>query len=138
MSGINDLESLLAGLDPMLAPGVYVFVTFPSAAYGDRVDLEPIAVVAENEGLTMVVPEERAEQAGAPNDGIFRWITLQVHSDLNAVGLTAAVADELARQGISANIIAGFYHDHILVPASRAEDALSALKRLSATSTRHG
>jgi len=60
-----------------------------------------------------------------------RQITLTVHSSLEAVGLTAAFATELTRHGISANVVAGYYHDHIFVGAGDAERAVAALQGLS-------
>ena len=54
--------------------------------------------------------------------------SLMIHSSLDAVGLTAAVASRLADHGISANVVAGYYHDHIFVPVEAAEQALGALK----------
>lgn len=59
------------------------------------------------------------------------WLTLDVHSSLLAVGLTAAVSTALARAGIPANMISGFHHDHILVPEDRADEAVSCLRHLS-------
>lgn len=131
MSGLTDLQTLLAGLKPNLVPGDYVFVTLPEAKFGDGAELEPIAAFTETEGMTLVIPKALAGKSGQQSSGEFRMITLQVHSALDAVGLTAAVADALTKRGISANIIAAYYHDHVFVPSSRADDALDALKALA-------
>jgi hypothetical protein len=55
-----------------------------------------------------------------------------VHSSLEAVGLTAAVAGALTAAGISANVVAAFHHDHVFVPADRAEAAMAQLDLLRA------
>lgn len=130
MSGIADLPTLLASLQPLLTEGEFVFVTRAKATYGVGAELQPIAAIVEDEGLTLVAPRILADAAGEPYEGVFRKITLQVHSSLEAVGLTAAVAAVLSQQGISANVIAAFHHDHIFVPASRAHDALVAIAQL--------
>jgi hypothetical protein len=72
-----------------------------------------------------------SENAGLA--GTFRsaWITLRVRSALTAVGLTAAVAAALTRDGIPCNIIAGFHHDHLFVPVDQADRALAALAALA-------
>ncbi|TWT82689.1 ACT domain protein [Planctomycetes bacterium CA13] len=130
MSGITDLRTLLASLKPVLVDGEFVFVSRPLGKYGDGVELNPIATFAENEGLTLVIPKDRADAAGEQYCGIFRMITLQVHSSLEAVGLTATVANILAKRGISTNLVAAFYHDHLFVPSSRPQDAIDALTEL--------
>ena len=125
---LSDLKLLLAGLEPTLNPGVFVFAVMPLGT--DTGPLEPIATVREVEGLTVVVPEATAQRHGlAP---LFRaaWLTLRVPSDLTAVGLTAAFARVLAEVGISCNVIAGAHHDHLFVPVERAADALAALRGL--------
>jgi hypothetical protein len=61
------------------------------------------------------------------------WITLTVHSDLHAVGLTAAVADALAGKRISCNVVAAAHHDHLFVPVDEGAAALAALRDLQAT-----
>lgn len=127
MIGETELSALLAGLAPTLADGEFVFVTNPDWSYGDGADLHPVAAVTEEEGLTLVIPRADADRARLAYDAVFRRITLRVHSSLEAVGLTAAVADRLARAGISANVVAGFYHDHVFVAADRAEYALTCL-----------
>lgn len=127
MSGIVDLGTLVTTMRPQLRSGLYVFCTFGHQSYGDLQDLDPIAAFSEEEGLSLVIPEHRALASGLSFSGVFRCITLRVHSSLQAVGLTAVVATRLADQGISANVIAAYHHDHIFVPSDRAEEALQAL-----------
>ena len=128
--GETDLSALLAGLAPELLEGEFVFCTFEGARYGDHAALEPFAAVTEREGLTLVVPRERADAHGLSYTSVWRGITLTVHSSLEAVGLTAAVSRALAERGISANMIAGYYHDHVFVQTGQAEEAIEVLSRL--------
>ena len=130
MSGITDLDELLRSMRPMLMPTEFVFCT-TSGALTDYVNLEPVASFIESEGLTLVLEKSRAEKAGLAFEGIYQQITLTVHSSLDAVGLTAAVASKLASKGISANVIAAYYHDHIFVQQDKATAALLALEEFS-------
>jgi hypothetical protein len=86
----------------------------------------------EPEGLSAVLAEAEARRLGLPITFIAAWITLTVHSDLAAVGLTAAFSDALARAGIGCNVIAGVHHDHLFVPAERAQEAMEAMDALRA------
>lgn len=125
---VSDLSTLLATMEPALADGVYVY---SSVAHGFDISRVPVvATMREAEGLTVVVAEEVALSMGLPV--LFRcaWITLTVHSDLQAVGLTATFAKALGDQGISCNVIAGAYHDHIFVPYEEAARAMIALQNL--------
>ena len=124
----QELPELLRALEPKLHEGVYAFVSLPSNAHGP--ELEPLATFREQEGLTLVLREEEALAAGLPV--LFRaaWISLTVHSDLEAVGLTAAFATALAKRGISCNVMAGAYHDHLFVPTERSAEALGCLRGL--------
>ncbi len=126
--GISDLGVLISTMSPELHPGVYVYCVVPQGT--DVAALSPVATVAEPEGLTLVLPEEQAIRAGL--EVVFRaaWITLTVHSDLQAVGLTAAFAGALGRAGIGCNVVAGAYHDHIFVPLELAQSAMAALEAL--------
>lgn len=132
MQGEVNLDNLIRQMRPMLDPVPYVFCTFADKKLTDLADLEPIGVFAETEGLTAIVPVEKARKLGLSDAEWYRRITLMVHSSLAAVGLTAAVASTLAGAGISANVVAAYFHDHIFVPAERAEEAISALLELSA------
>jgi hypothetical protein len=110
-------------LDPVRRPGEFVFV-----AGGDPVAAE--ATVREDEGLTVVLPRERADELGLAYDYVAAWITLRVDSTLEQVGLTALFSRALADAGISCNVLAGVHHDHLLVPAERADEALGVLREL--------
>ncbi|WP_432122099.1 ACT domain-containing protein [Streptomyces sp. S1] len=128
MNAERDLTRLLAGLRPELDPGRYVFTTVDGPA---PAGVAPVVTVTEPEGLTLVVRQEEADAASLAYDYVAGRITLRVHSALDAVGLTAAVAGELAAAGMSCNVVAGFHHDHLFVEHARAEEALAVLNRLA-------
>ncbi len=130
---VHDLGVLLSSMRPHLHDGDYVFCCLPAGAVPDG--LHPVATVAEAEGLTVVVPTPEALAAGLDADFRCAWITLGIHSALDAVGLTAAVATALTRDGIACNVIAGFHHDHLFVPFDTAQRALAALAALAHTRT---
>lgn len=125
---ITDLNTLLASMSPELQPGVYVYATVPFTY--DLGNIIPLATFREREGLTIIVEEGEALKTGI--DPLFRaaWITLTVHSDLQAVGLTAAFATALGRANVSCNVVAAAYHDHIFVPVESADTAMVALQQL--------
>lgn len=130
MSGVKDINELLSSMQPELIDEVFVFCTVTGQLV-EYLNLEPIATFVEPEGLTLVLTKDKADEAGLHYEGVFRQITLTVHSSLEAVGLTAAVSTKLASKDISANVIAAYYHDHIFVSNDKAERALLALKELS-------
>ena len=117
-------------MSPTLIEGEFVFCSFKNAHYGDHVNMQPIAAISEKEGLSLVIPRSIADQQNIDYDSLFRGITLEVHSSLEAVGLTAAFASKLAEHGISANVVAGFYHDHIFVQSRYATKAMLALSEM--------
>ena len=124
MHGERDLSLLLRDLDVTRRDGVYTFVTGEWPA----LDAEAHATVIEPEGHTYVVDVDDAHRVGAPVEFEAAWLTLTVFSALDAVGLTAAVSSVLADAGIACNVIAGFHHDHLLVPVERAGDAIALLR----------
>ncbi len=128
MSGETDLVRLLSRMSPELRPGVFVFV----AVDGRPTDIEVLASVVEAEGISLVVSRQDADRFGLRYDFLAGWITLQVHAALAAVGLTAVVSAALAQAGISCNVIAGYHHDHLLVPLDRVEEALTILRDVAA------
>lgn len=131
---VSDLEQLLASMAPSLNDGVYVFSSVQADT--DVSPFSPLATFREREGLTVIVDEPTAVRHGLPV--LFRaaWITLTVHSDLQAVGLTAAVAEALTHARISCNVVAAAFHDHIFVPVERAADAIAQLTNLQARAAR--
>ncbi|NZA26903.1 ACT domain-containing protein [Luteimonas sp. SJ-92] len=127
MSGATDVAAMLAGLRVHARPGEYVFVTGTDPGLVGHAE----ASVREDEGLCCVLRREYADAMGLDYGFVAAWLTLEVHSALEAVGLTARVAAALAAQGIACNVLAGFHHDHLLVPAPRRDDALAALRVLA-------
>ncbi|MFN7967395.1 MAG: ACT domain-containing protein [Acidobacteriota bacterium] len=125
---LSDLALLLRSLDPKLHEGAWVYSSVPLGT--DLSAVRYIAVIHEAEGTTVVASEDEVIKAQLPI--LFRaaWITLTVNSDLNAVGLTAAIATALGTAGISCNVVAGAHHDHIFVPIDRADEAVTLLRSL--------
>lgn len=130
MSAITDLNTLLQSMSPELHAGEFVFCTVKQSLL-EVASLQPIATFMEQEGLTVIVEKQQAQRANLEFDGVFKLITLTVHSSLDAVGLTAAVSTKLAKHGISANVVAAFYHDHIFVQTEKAEHAMTALEEFA-------
>jgi hypothetical protein len=125
---ISDLDELLRSMKPTLRSGEFVFVDATSLPSGFPVE----ASVREAEGPSAVIARGDADRLGLHYDFVAAWITLTVHSALDAVGLTAAVSTALTNEGISCNVIAGLRHDHVLVPLDAVSAALLALRRLAA------
>jgi hypothetical protein len=130
MSGESDIEKLLANLAPALDPEPYVFATLPP---GEEVPdgIAPLATFRESEGLSLVVQAAPWRAAGHAGSADQARLTMMVHSSLEAVGMTAALAKALTEAGISANVVAAYHHDHIFVPWARRHDALAALEALT-------
>jgi hypothetical protein len=129
MNAETDLQTLIREMKPVLNPGEYVFCRLgPDASLSDP---ELIGWFREQEGTTAILPRARAEAAGLAYSFVGAWITLTVHSSLEAVGLTAAVSNALAKAGISCNIVAAFHHDHLFVPMKDAANAMQALEGMS-------
>ena len=129
VTGETNLKVLLTSMSPTLVDTDWVFAVVGEE---DAVRLTPHAIASfrEAEGLTLVLPQAVADdlkRVSAP----MKRITLEVHSSLEAVGLTAAVASALAEEGISANVVAAYYHDHIFVPKASADRAVAVLQALT-------
>ena len=113
MSGITELDSLITSMSPKLNDGDFVFCT-TRQPIAEMMALEPIATFCEEEGSTLILTQDAADSAELNYDGLFKQITLSVHSSLQAVGLTAAISRKLTEKNISANVIAAYYHDIFL------------------------
>jgi hypothetical protein len=125
----TDLAELIRGMDPRLNPGEYVFVTVQDLTGIERG--QALCEFREAEGTTLVLERRKADELKLNYEFIASWITLQVHSSLEAVGLTAACSGELAKHRISCNVMAGYYHDHIFVNRTDAPRAIQVLRELS-------
>ncbi len=128
MAGLTDLETMLRTLEPTVREGEFAYVCVPDE---DARQLNAHAIVAEHEGMSVVLRREDADEAELSYDFVGSWITLSVHSSLEAVGLTAAFATALGAAGISCNVLAGCYHDHLLVPVAQTDAALQVLRDLA-------
>jgi hypothetical protein len=123
--GETDLDRMLATLAVQRRPGVFAYIAVEVPTPG--LVAAAHAMVKEGRLTTIVLPVEAAERAGQASTVTFAWLTLTVQSSLDAVGLTAAVSARLAAIGIPCNVLAGYHHDHILVPVDRVDDAITAL-----------
>lgn len=130
MAGETSLATLLRSMSPQLNDGEYVFCSLPDCSLLQ--DCEVLGSFREREGLTVILPRQQAERLGLGFDYVAAWITLNVHSALEAVGLTAAFAGALGKAGISCNVIAGYYHDHLFVGHAEAGRAMQVLQQLAA------
>jgi len=133
MVGEVDLDRLLAAMKPVLQDGEFVFSSITSKPFSELDELRPLACYHEAEGLSLLLEKSVAQQHDLEHTAVFRCITLSVHSSLDAVGLTAAVASKLAANDIPANVIAAFYHDHVFVPKESAEQALCLLQEFESS-----
>ena len=128
-TGKTDLTEILKTLQPKHNPGDYVFCVLNDTS---KVDLaEVIMFFKEGEGNTVIIKKELADRLHLEYTFVAAWITLTVHSSLTAVGLTAAFSKALSDKGISCNVVAAFYHDHIFVDKKDVDAAMNVLTQLS-------
>ena len=129
MSGETDLQKLLQNMKPKLNTGEYVFCTMKPHQLPAEID--PLSTFQEAEGTTVIITRQQADDLEFTYPIVCSWITLTVHSSLEAVGLTAAISEALTRANISCNVVAAYYHDHIFVPVQDAQRAMDVLEELS-------
>jgi len=128
---VRDGRAMIAAMAPRLDPRIWRFVLV-SPDTAPQLLGTAIGTFREDEGVTAIVPAALAEELGIEGPDFAR-ITLMVHSDLEDVGLTAAVSGALAEAGIACNMVAAFHHDHAFVPSNRADEAIDALHKLAAS-----
>lgn len=127
--GEQNLALLLKGMAPILNEGDYVFCAIDDLQSVNADEL--LLTFREKEAITIITRKEVADNNNLTYFSVMAWITLSVHSSLEAVGLTAAFSAALANEGISCNVVAGFYHDHIFVSKKDAERAVAVLAQLA-------
>lgn len=126
-----ELEKLLTEMSPELREGEYVFSSISREDLDDlRVD--PIGWFREVEGISLILDRAAAQRLGIKQSSTFRMISLNVDSSLDAVGFLAAVTEKLAAAGVSVNAVSAFHHDHLFIPAEKADLAMSLLNDLAA------
>lgn len=128
--GESKVAKLLKTLQPVLAPGEFIFCTGSGEIF-ERVRSLSIGQFREKEGITVILSREEADRSSLEYTAIFRQITLSVHSDLEAVGFLAVIVSRLAKKGIAVNVISAYYHDHLFVPAGKAIEAMEILRELA-------
>lgn len=129
MTGETDITQLIKGMTPILNKGDFVFTTVKDVSKISRNDT--ICEFKEEEGVTLVIEKQKADALKLDYEYIMAWITLKIHSALDAVGFTALFSTELAKNNISCNVIAAYNHDHIFVANEDAEIAMQVLTHLS-------
>ncbi len=135
--GITNLDVLIKSMDPVLSGKTYYFCSFkkPDPALVKK----SVGMFIEKEGMTLILEEQDVPKGkGMAVSNPHAFITLNVNSDLQAVGFLAALAPHLAEAGISINVVSAFYHDHLFVPKERGPEALEILKDLSARASKSG
>ena len=128
---VSALEDMLSEMTPVLQKGTYIFCTTDDEDKYSACADKAIAIFAEPEGASLILPVMAAGLMGFDTSAPMRCISLMVNSSLTGVGLTAAVATALADEGIACNVVAAFHHDHVFIPEPDAERALSVLEELS-------
>jgi hypothetical protein len=130
MSGENNLQKLLAYMQPDLKESDYVFCTLTQAEY-TKLSFEPICIFHEEEAITIIATKEQANASKLSYEMTWACITLRVHSSLSAIGFLAAITNKLASAGISVNAISAYYHDHLFVLWDQRYKAIEELENLS-------
>jgi hypothetical protein len=117
-------------MTPKLGQDVYAFCTLPENEAKIYIP-EAVGMFKEAEGVTLILLKSAAEKHQIPYIYPCRCLTLSIHSALDAVGFMAAITQVLGASGISVNPISAYYHDHLFVPADRADLALQVLQDMA-------
>jgi hypothetical protein len=128
--GEHDLGTLLRSMEPNLSDEEYVFVSMDESQLAE-LNIDPLLTFKEKEGVTLILDRTTADSHSLGYLATWSLITLSVHSDLEAIGFIARVASELAKEGISVNVVSAYYHDHLFVPYDEGQEALEILQGLS-------
>jgi len=123
-------QDMISNMTPVLQPGHFVYISTQDPTLTATLTNDAVSTFREEEGLSMLVPVQSAQNAGLSVDLPMRCITLNVYSSLEGVGLTAAVAAALGAHNVPCNMVAACHHDHVFVPSDKCDQALRVLKSL--------
>ncbi len=129
---VKGTRKMIASMTPVLQPGVFVFCSMLHTQDSNAAASLARGSFAEDEGLSLILAKDDADRLGLTYETEMKQITLMVFSSLTGIGLTGAVATELAREKIPANVVAATQHDHVFVPARKADAAMELLRNLQA------
>lgn len=127
---IKDLKELVKLIKPKLIKGDFVFCSIPEKKLA-KLKINSLLTFREREGITIILEKKQADKNKLIYSDIWKLITLDVYSDLNAVGFLARITNKLARLGISVNVISAYYHDHLFVPKEKLKQTINILNHLS-------
>jgi uncharacterized protein len=125
MPGSINLQEVLDSMQISCNNIEYGFATLPIDA--DIAPRDILAMFYEDEGLTVIAPTGYLDFQSISFEGPYARLTIESHTSLELVGLTAALAKKLTDVGIPTNIVAAYYHDHIFVPYDARDKAAEAL-----------
>lgn len=128
MSGLTDLKDTLDSLKVSCDEIEYGFASIPDDSVISRDKV--LATFQENGRLAVIAPKEYLDSKEIENEGPYAKLTIDVHTSLELVGLTAVMATKLAKNGISANVVAAFYHDHVFVQYNLRQRAIELLESM--------
>ncbi|WP_256096805.1 ACT domain-containing protein [Pseudoalteromonas luteoviolacea] len=95
MTGETNLAVLIASMEPELLAETYVYAVVDESKFESLPINAITGFFREREGITVIVQQQHANTLGLAYEGEYRCITLNVHSSLQAVGLTAAFSNAL-------------------------------------------
>ncbi len=130
MSGNTDLQEVLNSLQVSCDEVEYGFATVKQGEAISSNDV--LCTFREDEGLTVIASKDYLAAKEFAFEGVYAKLTVEVHTSLELVGLTAVLAKALADNGISANVVAAYYHDHVFVQydvRQKATEILLGLKQ---------
>ncbi len=130
MPGKTNLKEILRNINPRLLDETFVFITSSEPLEDLFNSLKPKATFLEDEGITLVINQKDADAHSLQYDGIFKCISLGVHSSLESHGLISTITRELTKHRISSNIFSVYFHDHIFVQNNLAAEALKVISSL--------
>ena len=125
MKTLKKINEIIKNLNPKLNKGEYVFCSIKDINDINMIDI--VSSFKESEGYSIIISKEEAIKNSLHFYFVSAWITLEINSSLDSIGLTSAFSKELTEAGISCNVLAGYHHDHIFVPYHKKAKAMKIL-----------